>query len=84
MTTEESFQLRLQELIRELRAEEQLSYKELAARLEREGFTIDAKVLANRVNRGTFSAGFALAVLQALGCSSLTFPRGPKRLRATK
>lgn len=84
MNTEQSFQLRMQEFIKELRAEEGLSYKELSTRLEHQGLVIDAKVLANRVNRGNFSAGFALAVLQAMGYSALAFPRAPKRLRITK
>jgi hypothetical protein len=82
--TEQSFQLRMQVLIKELRADEELSYKELAKRLEHQGFSVDAKVLANRVNRGNFSAGFALAVLQALGYNNLAFPKAPKRLKASR
>ena len=84
MKFEESFQLRMQALLKELRDESQLSYKELAALLEHEGVHIDATVLANKVNRGTFSAGFALAVLSVLGYNSVTFPRAPKRLKAAR
>lgn len=84
MKFEESFQLRMQTLIKELRDEAQLSYKELAALLEQEGVHIDATVLANKVNRGTFSAGFALAILSVLGYSTLTFPKAPKRLAAMR
>lgn len=83
MGSEEQYQIRMQALIKELRASEALSYKELAKRLEQQGLEIDAKVLANKVNRGNFSAGFALSLLAALGYHSLGFTTPTKRLTAT-
>ena len=82
--TDELFQQRIRDLVLELREEEQLSYKELALRLEKEGLVIKWKTLANRVQTGKFSGGFALAVLEALGVKKLTL-RGPtSRLRVDK
>ncbi len=84
MGTEDLFQLRVAELVKELRAQELLSFKELANRLEAQGVFIGAKALANRVHRGNFSAGFAFAVLSAMGYTTVTMNGPYKRLRATK
>jgi hypothetical protein len=80
----------MQELLKERRDAEQLTYKALARRLEKlgvkkeDGDVLDAIALANRINRGNFSAGFAIAVLLALGCSTLTLYPPTKRLKVTK
>jgi len=81
---DEQFQLRMRDLIEELREAEELSYQELANRLEANGMRVDAKVLANRVHRGRFSAGFALALLQALRVTELSFPSPVKRLKVPR
>ena len=82
--TDELFQQRMRDLVLELRAEEQLSYKELALRLEKQGLVIHWKTLANRVQTGKFSAGFALAMLQALGVKKLTIRGTAARLRVNE
>lgn len=82
--TDELFQHRMRDLVLELRAEEQLSYKELALRLEKEGLVIKWKTLANRVQTGKFQAGFALAVLHALGVKKLTLKAPTSRLGVDK
>jgi hypothetical protein len=71
-------------LVRELREDEGLTYQELARRLEAYGVTIEPRVLNNRLNRGNFTAGFGLTVLQALGVKELQLTGTGKRLRVTK
>jgi len=58
------------------------SHKELAERLARLGETIDDRVLANRVNRGGFDAGFLTLLLDALGTPNLEVTELHARLRA--
>ena len=84
METDELFQLRMRDLVLELRAEQELSYKELARRLEAQGLVIHDKTLANRVLTGKFSAGFALALLRALGVKQLNFTGPTVRLKVAK
>lgn len=84
MQTDEKFQERMRDLVLELRADEQLSYKELALRLEKEGLAIHWKTLANRVQTGKFSAGFSLALLQAFGVKRLTLYPPTSRLQVNK
>lgn len=45
---------------------------------------MEPRALNNRLNRGNFSGGFAITVLQALGARHLDIPEAPKRLKATK
>lgn len=78
------FQQRARELVLELRAERELSYKELALLLEEAGLLIDAKVLANRVHRGTFDAGFFFALLHALGARQVNFSKPTSRFKPGK
>ncbi|MBV8037351.1 DUF6471 domain-containing protein [Roseateles sp.] len=84
MQADEEFQRRARDLLLELRAEHQLTYKELAQLLERHGVTTDWKALANRLQRGTFDAGFMLAVLHAFGIHQVAFTRSSARLKTSK
>lgn len=84
MDAEAEAQARVRDLVRELRDEQSLSYKELAARLFRLGVDIDDRVLANRINRGSFSAGFLVVLLQAFETPVLQATKAPARLRAWK
>lgn len=43
-----------------------VTYEDLAKRLERHGFTENAASIANKLSRGTFSATFLVAVIAAL------------------
>lgn len=57
-----------------LRAEmlrRQISYKDLAVRLEKLGVKETEANLRNKVSRGSFTAVFFVQCLEALGCSSL-------------
>ena len=82
MDSEAEAQARACALVKELRDAQGLSYKALAARLSRLGLDIDDRVLANRINRGGFSAGFLVLLLQALGVTQLEVTKRPARLKA--
>ena len=75
---------RMRALLRELRDDSGLSYEELAKRLAAHGVVISPRVLNNRLNRGNFNAGFALAVLQVFGVAELHLTKAPARLRVRK
>jgi hypothetical protein len=62
-------------LIKGLREDKNLSYKELARRLAGVGVVIDVQVLINRINQGKFSFTFALQLLAAMGVESIDIPR---------
>ncbi|MDE2626642.1 MAG: hypothetical protein KGL99_05760 [Burkholderiales bacterium] len=83
MDAEAEAQARVRDLVKELRDAQGLSYKELAARLARLGVDIDDRVLANRINRGGFDAGFLTLLLEAFGTPKLEVTKAPARLRAT-
>jgi hypothetical protein len=48
-----------------------VSYRELAERLEKHGFKETEASIANKLSRGTFAATFFLAALTAIGCESI-------------
>lgn len=68
------YDLRARSLIKELRESKQLSYKELARRLEAQGTVMDVQVLINRVNKGKYSFAFALQLLAAMGVDHIKVP----------
>lgn len=68
------YDLRARSLIKELRESKQLSYKELARRLEAQGTVMDVQVLINRVNKGKYSFAFALQLLAAMGVDHIQVP----------
>lgn len=82
MDAEAEAQVRVRALVKELRDAQGLSYKTLAARLARFGLDIDDRVLANRINRGTFTAGFLVLLLQAFDLTQLEVPKKAGRLKA--
>jgi hypothetical protein len=49
-----------------------VSYRELAERLEGHGFKETEASIANKLSRGTFAATFFLASLVAIGCEAVT------------
>lgn len=69
------YEARSKSLIKELRESKQVSYKDLARRLEAYGVVLSDRVLINRINRGGYSFAFALMVLDALGQGSLEVPK---------
>ena len=78
MKPREFYEARAKSIIKELREEKDLSYKELARRLEAQGVVIEDRVLINRINRGGFSFAFALELLAAMGAESVVVPRLPR------
>ena len=48
-----------------------VSYQELAKRLEDHGLKETEASIANKLSRGTFAATFFLASLVAIGCSAI-------------
>ncbi|MBS4037724.1 MAG: helix-turn-helix transcriptional regulator [Hydrogenophaga sp.] len=75
MNERDFFEARAKSIIKDLREEKGLSYKELARRLESQGMRIDVQVLINRVNQGKFSFAFALRLLAAMGAEHVDVPR---------
>jgi ribosome-binding protein aMBF1 (putative translation factor) len=73
--TRRFYESRAKSLIKDLRESKQLSYKELAQRLEAQGAPIDVQVLINRVNHGKYSFAFALQLLRAMDVDTLTVPK---------
>jgi Domain of unknown function (DUF6471) len=49
-----------------------VTYEELATRLEKHGFKENAASIANKLSRGTFSATFLMATLAALELEGIT------------
>ena len=68
------YEVQAKALIKDLREQKQLSYKELARRLSSEGVDIDVQVLINKVNLGKYSFVFALQLLAAMGAQTLKVP----------
>ncbi|MFC2950698.1 DUF6471 domain-containing protein [Marinicaulis aureus] len=52
-------------------ARRNLSYEDLAQKLQSIGIEESPKNLSNKIGRGSFTAGFMLQCLEALGCTSL-------------
>ena len=78
MKPRDFYEARAKSIIKDLREDKNLSYKELARRLEAQGVVIDDRVLINRINRGGFSFAFALQLLAAMGAESVDVPRLPR------
>lgn len=81
MNAREFYEARAKSLIKDLREEKNISYKDLARRLEAEGVLIDVQVLINRVNQGKFSFAFALQLLTAMNAETLDVPKLTKKPR---
>ena len=71
------YEAQAKSIIKDLREQKQLSYKELARRLEAEGVLVTDQVLINRINRGSYSFAFALQLLAAMGADTVDVPKAP-------
>lgn len=80
MNAREFYEARAKSIIKDLREEKNISYKDLARRLAAEGVLIDVQVLINRVNQGKFSFAFALQLLAAMGAETVGVPKRRKPL----
>ena len=75
------YQKQAKKIIKEIRTDRGVSYKELALRLETYGVNIEPQVLTNRINNGNFSFVFALQVIAALGGEYIDIPEYPPTKR---
>ncbi len=80
----EFYEAQAKTIIKGLREDKNLSYKELARRLASVGVVIDVQVLINRINAGKFSFTFALQLLAAMDVDSIEVPRLPAPRPAKK
>lgn len=62
------------ELVLNLRRDKDLSYKELCRRLEAYGVRMSEQALINKLNRGLYSFGFALLMLDAMQVATVKVP----------
>ena len=81
MNPRQFYEARAKSIVKEVRESKDISYKELARRLEAQGVVTDAQVLINRVNQGKFSFAFALQLLAAMGVEHLEVPRQETKLK---
>ena len=81
MSPREFYEARAKSLIKELREEKNISYRDLALRLQTVGVRLTEQSLINRINRGRFTFAFALQVLAAMDVQSVHVPRLPKPLK---
>ena len=75
MEEREFYEQQARLLIKRYRRDAEISYKELARRLEAHGLKIEPQVLTNRINRGTYTFSFALHLLAALGVATIDVPK---------
>ncbi len=71
---EEIYLAHARELLLELRRDKGLSYKELCRRLEAYDMPMTEQALINKLNRGLYSFGFALLMLDIMGATGLKVP----------
>ncbi len=69
--TKDYWAKRARNLIKGELAHRGLSYEDLASKLKKIGIEESPDNLRTKINRGTFSAGFLLQVLQAIGATSV-------------
>ena len=75
------YEKQARDLLKQFREDKQITYAQLAERLQEHGVTLETRALINKINRGRFTFAFALQVLAALDIVSLRLPnaRDPAR-----
>ncbi len=68
---DKQYQAKAKGLLRAEMVRRNLSYEDLAEKLKSIGIEDSPKNLSNKVGRGSFTAGFFLQCLEAIGCTSL-------------
>ncbi len=68
---EKEYQAKAKGLLRAEMARRNLSYEDLAEKLKSIGIEESPKNLSNKIGRGSFTAGFFLQCLEAIGYTSL-------------
>ena len=82
MNARQFYEARAKSIVKDLREDKGLSYRELARRLSDLGLPVDEQVLINRLNRGRFSFAFALQVLAAMEVDVVAVPKPTSRTKA--
>jgi 3-mercaptopyruvate sulfurtransferase SseA len=70
------FEKKLKTLLKTELKKRDISYKDLAKRLESVGVDESDKNIANKLSRGKFSAVFLLQCLHVIGCNRLELDNG--------
>ena len=70
-TKQASWEDRAKRYLKAELARADVSYRELAERLRKEGLKETEASVANKISRGTFAATFFLASLAAIGCEAI-------------
>lgn len=68
------YEKQARDLLKQFREDKQMTYAQLAERLQEHGVTLETRALINKINRGRFTFAFALQVLAALDIVSLRIP----------
>jgi len=71
MPTDKEWQDRVKGLLKAELKRRNLTYRDLAERLEAMGVHMSERNLNNKISRGGFSAVFFLQCLEAIGCQQL-------------
>lgn len=74
MTPRRFYEDQAKEILKQLREDKDLTYAQLAQRLQAHGARMETRALINKINRGRFTFAFALQVLAALEVGSLKIP----------
>lgn len=68
---DKQYQAKAKGLLRAEMARRNLSYEDLAEKLKSIGIEETPKNLSNKIGRGSFTAGFFIQCLEAIGCETL-------------
>lgn len=68
------YEKQARDLLKQFREDKQMTYAQLAERLQEHGVTLETRALINKINRGRFTFAFALQVLAALDVVHLRLP----------
>ena len=62
------------QLLKDLLYNQRITYVELARKFHDRGYFVDARVLANKINRGTFSSSFFWSCIAVMGLTIDSIP----------
>jgi hypothetical protein len=71
MKTSRDWQTQAKQIIRSELKRRELSYKDLAERMEAIGLTVNERTIANKIARGGFTAAFFLQCMEAIGAHTI-------------
>jgi hypothetical protein len=71
MKTSRDWQTQAKQIIRSELKRRELSYKDLAERMEAIGLPVNERTIANKIARGGFTAAFFLQCMEAIGAHTI-------------